>query len=111
MAWTRTLAALVAALMLAGCYETRSDVSAISDARRLTKSPITPGIWCSVDAAFDTAGAVTDLKLQDCFSARFEADMLSVEKLHPDESDRKEGPMRVCYGSAQPRRKLAAAPE
>ena len=93
MAWTRTLAVLAAALALAGCYETKSDVPAIADARRLAKSPITPGIWCSVDATFDTADVVTDLKLQDCFRARFEADMLAVEKLHPDESDSKEGPV------------------
>jgi hypothetical protein len=84
---------LAAALAVAGCYETRSDVPAISDAMRLAKSPITPGIWCSTDIAFDTDGAVTELKLQDCFTARFDAGMLTVEKLHPDEDDRKEGPI------------------
>ncbi len=93
MAWTRSLAVLVAALMLAGCYETSSDVPAISDARRVAKSPIAPGIWCSTEVTFDTAGAVTDIKLQDCFNARFEAGVLTVEKLHPDEDDRKEGPI------------------
>lgn len=93
MVWTRTLALFAAALALAGCYETRSDVPAISDARRLAKSPITPGIWCSADVAFDTAGAVTDLKLQDCYTARFEAGVLTVDKLHPSERDRKEGPV------------------
>ena len=93
MAWTQTVVVLAAALALAGCYETRSDVAAISDARRLAKSPIAPGIWCSTDVAVDTAGAVTDLKLQDCFIARFEAGLLSVEKLHPSERDRQEGPI------------------
>lgn len=93
MAWIRTLAVLVAALVLAGCYETSSDVPAISDARRVAKSPIAPGIWCSTDVTFDTAGAVTDIKLQDCFNARFEAGLLTVEKLHPAEDDRKEGPI------------------
>jgi hypothetical protein len=93
MVWTRTLALIAAALALAGCYDTRSDVSAISDARRLAKSPIAPGIWCSADVAFDAAGTVTGLKLQDCFSARFDAGMLTVEKLHPNERDREEGPV------------------
>lgn len=93
MAWTRTLAVLAAALALAGCYDTRSDVSAISDARRLAKSPITPGIWCSTDITFDTAGAVTNIKLEDCFSARFDAGLLTVEKLHPNARDREEGPV------------------
>lgn len=93
MAWTRILAVLAAALALAGCYETRSDVPATSDARRLAKSPIAPGIWCSVDVAFDAAGAMTDIKLQDCFRASFDAGLLTVEKLHPDDSDRKEGPV------------------
>lgn len=93
MVWVRTLAALAAALVMGGCYDTRSEVSAISDARRLAKSPITPGIWCSADVTFDTAGAVTDLKLQDCFTARFEAGVLAVDKLHPDQSSREEGPV------------------
>ena len=93
MTWTRILAVLAAALALAGCYETKSDVPAISDARRLAKSPITPGIWCSVDVAFDTVGAVTNLKLEDCFRASFEAGVLTVDKLHPNDSDRKEGPV------------------
>lgn len=93
MAWTRTLAALAVALALAGCFETRSDVQAISDARRLAKSPIAPGIWCSTDATFDTAGVVTDLKLENCFTARFEAGILTVEKLHPDDGDRNDDPV------------------
>lgn len=93
MALTRTLVVLAAALALVACYETRSDVAAISDARRLAKSPITPGIWCSADVTVDTTAAVTDLKLQDCFRARFEAGLLTVEKLHPNERDREEGPI------------------
>jgi hypothetical protein len=93
MAWTRTLAVFATALALAGCYEARSDVAAISDARRLTKPPMKPGIWCSTEVAVDTAGAVTDLKLQDCFRVRFEAGLLTVEKLHPSERDRQEGPI------------------
>jgi hypothetical protein len=93
MVWTRILAVLAAALALAGCFETRSDVPAISDARRLAKSPIAPGIWCGADVTFDTDGAVTDLKLQNCFTARFEAGLLTVDKLHPDKDDRDEGPV------------------
>lgn len=93
MAWSRTLIVLAGALALAGCFDTRSDVPAISDARRLTSSPIAPGIWCSTDVAVDTAGAVTDLKLENCFSARFEAGVLTVEKLHPEDGDSKDGPV------------------
>ena len=93
MTWIRILAALAAALMLSACYETTSDVPAISDARRLAKSPIAPGIWCSTDAAFDSAGAVTGIKVRDCFSVRFEAATLTVEQLHGDENGRKEKPI------------------
>ena len=93
MACTRILAVLAATLALAGCYETASDVPAISDARRLAESPITPGIWCSADVAFDNADAVAGIKLQDCFTARFEAGLLTVEQLHGDASGRKEEPI------------------
>jgi hypothetical protein len=93
MAWTRTLAVFATALALAGCNETSSDVAAISDARRVANSPITPGIWCSADVAVDAAGAVTNIELQDCYRARFEAGLLTVEKLHPSERDRQNGPM------------------
>lgn len=93
MAWSRMLAVLVAALALAGCYETASDVPAISDARRVAESPFAPGIWCSTDVSFDGEGAVSTVKLQDCFNVSFASGLLSVEKLHPDEDDRKEGPI------------------
>jgi hypothetical protein len=93
MGWTRTLAMLAATLALAGCYETRSDVAAVSDVRRLAKSPIAPGIWCSADVTFDTADAVTALKLENCFNARFEAGILTVEKLHPDDGDSNDEPV------------------
>jgi hypothetical protein len=93
MAWFRILAVLAATLTLAACYETASEVPAISDARRLAESPITPGIWCSADVAFDNADAMTSVKLQDCFTARFEAGMLTVEQLHGDASGRKEEPI------------------
>lgn len=93
MAWTRISAALAAALVLSACYETASDVPAISDARHLAKSPITPGIWCSTDVTFDGAGAVAAFKLQDCFTASFEAGLLTVEQLNGDESGRKEPPI------------------
>ena len=93
MAWGRALAVLAAALALAGCYENRSDVPAISDARRLANSPIAPGIWCGTDVTFDTADAVTDLKLENCFTARFEAGVLTVEKLHPEDGDRNDEPV------------------
>jgi hypothetical protein len=99
MIWIRTFTVLAAALVLGGCYETKSDVSAISDARRLAKSAISEGIWCSTDVAFDTAGAVTDLKLQDCFTARFDAVVLTVEKLHPSERDREEGPIAFAMAA------------
>jgi hypothetical protein len=93
MAWSRKLIVFSGALALAGCFDTRSDVPAISDARRLASSPIAPGIWCGTDVAFDTADAVTDLKLENCFRARFEARVLTVEKLHREDGDSSDEPV------------------
>lgn len=86
MSWMR-MSAVAAAIALAGCYETYSCVPAVSEARRRAESPITPGIWCAVDAGLDAEGAVASVLVEDCLTASFEAGALSIAPLHPDPDD------------------------
>lgn len=83
----RGAAALAGACALSGCFMMESDVPALPPEAILAEAPMTLGIYCQADLAFDDEGALEDITIEDCFRARFEDAALVFDPEDPDEEN------------------------